>query len=91
MELINIIVKVAAKSGQIPAMSNPGIRASASQTIDISITKPNRFKVKTRKGSERIFKIGAMPKLSRAIQKPVKAKTCHPPEYWMPGTNRAAA
>jgi len=71
-------------------MRSSKIRASASQTIDISITKLNKFKVKTRKGKERIFNIGAIAKFNRAIEKPAMASTCQPPENSTPGANRAA-
>jgi len=71
---------VAANSGPMPVMINSGISALASQTIDISITKLNRFKVKTRRGMERIFRIGATVKFNKAIQKPAIANVGHPPE-----------
>ena len=80
IEFNNKIITVAARSGPMPAMVNSGISALASQTIDISITKLNRFKVKTRRGMERIFKIGATVKFSKAMQKPAIANVGHPPE-----------
>jgi len=74
------MMMVAASRGPMPEMVSSGIRAAASQTIDISITKLNKFKVKTRKGKARSFMIGATAKFSKAMQKPAIAKVCHPPE-----------
>ena len=51
---------VVQKSGITPAMFNSGISKSASQTINISITKLNKLKVKIRRGSDSSFNIGAM-------------------------------
>jgi hypothetical protein len=67
-------------------MFNSGINTSASQTIDISITKLNKLKVKIRNGKANSFKIGAIAKLSKAIANPAKAKVVQIPEYATPGT-----
>jgi len=80
IEFNAMIMTVVASNASNPEIRNSGISASASQTIDISITKLNRFKVKTRKGKERIFMIGATAKFSSAMQKPAIANVCHPPE-----------
>ena len=90
IELMIIIIKVVAIRGQIPWICNSKTKMSASQTIDISITKLNKFKVKMRKGKDRIFKIGAMAKFNKAMQNPAKVRTSHAPEYSTPGINRAA-
>ena len=90
IELMIIIIKVVAISGQIPWICNSKTKISASQIIDISITKLNKFKVKMRKGKDRIFKIGAMAKFNKAMQNPANVKTLHAPEYSTPGINRAA-
>lgn len=91
IELTIIIINVVASNGQMPWMRNSKTSASASQTINISITKLNKFKVKTRKGRDSIFSIGAIPKFNKAIANPPTAKICQPPKNSTPGTNRAAA
>lgn len=80
IKLNTIIINVVIKSGRRPWILSSGIRASASQTIDISITRLNKFKVKIRRGSDRIFRIGAMARLSRAMMNPVSASVCQLPE-----------
>jgi hypothetical protein len=73
------MINVAASNAASPVIFSSGIKASASQTIDISITKLNKFKVKIRRGRDNNFKIRAIAKLSKAIQNPAKSKTPHGP------------
>jgi hypothetical protein len=90
MELVIKTIKVVQKSAMIPAMRNSGKAASAAQTIDISITRLNKFKVKMRRGSARIFNIGAIAKFNKAMANPATANISHPPEYDTSGMRRAA-
>lgn len=78
------------KSGIIPWILISGIRTSASQTIAISITKPNKLKVKIRKGKERILRMGAMDKFNNAIANPASARMFQLPVYDTPGMIWAA-
>jgi hypothetical protein len=74
------MINVAASNAASPVIFSSGIKASASQTIDISITKLNKFKVKIRRGNDNNFKIGAIARFSKATQNPATANVGHPPE-----------
>jgi len=79
IELTIIMIRVVTKSGNSPCICNSGVRMSAIATIDISITRLNKLKVKIRSGSDNTFSTGAIARLSKAMAKPVNAKTFQSP------------